>query len=128
MKCKGVLLLLFVGLVALPRPARSDNGESPAGIVMHAYALTTNEGSVHCALFASEKGFPTDPRFAAAQVQVQPRDKKATCAFRDVKAGRYAVALWHDVNNNGKVDSNWLGIPTEPVAASPVVEQVIRLD
>jgi uncharacterized protein (DUF2141 family) len=118
MKCQGVWLLLSAVFVALPRPARSDNGQLSAGIVMHAAALSTNEGSVYCALYANEKGFPTEPKYALTQIKVQPQNKKATCVFRDVKAGRYAVALWHDVNNNGKVDSNWLGIPKEPVGAS----------
>jgi len=118
MKCKAILLLLSAGFVALPRQALSDNSESSARIVMHVDALSTNRGSLHCALYANEKGFPEEPKYALAQIKVQPRDKKATCAFHDVKAGRYAVALWHDVNNDGKVDSNWLGIPTEPVGAS----------
>lgn len=118
MKCKGVTLILAGFLVALPRPALSDSGSAIAGIVMHVAPLTTNEGSVHCALYASAKGFPTEPKYALAQVTVQPHDKKADCVFRDVKEGRYAVAIWHDVNNNGKVDSNFLGIPKEPVGAS----------
>ena len=118
MKFKSVSLLLSAIFVVLPRHALSDGGQPPAGIVVHADALSTNQGSVHCALYANEKGFPTEPKYALARVKVQPRDKAATCAFLDVKAGRYAVALWHDVNNNGKVDSNWLGIPNEPVGAS----------
>ena len=27
--------------------------------------------------------------------------------------GEYAIALWHDENNDGKLNKNWLGMPTE---------------
>ncbi|MGB0176129.1 MAG: DUF2141 domain-containing protein [Owenweeksia sp.] len=27
--------------------------------------------------------------------------------------GRYAVSAFHDANNNKKLDTNWVGIPTE---------------
>lgn len=35
-----------------------------------------------------------------------------------VKFGTIAVAIMHDVNGNGEMDRNWLGIPTEPYAFS----------
>jgi len=36
----------------------------------------------------------------------------------DLPAGEYALAIFHDENNNGKLDTNWLGIPKEKVAFS----------
>ena len=32
--------------------------------------------------------------------------------------GACAVKVFHDVNNNGKLDTNWMGIPTEPYGFS----------
>lgn len=36
----------------------------------------------------------------------------------NIPFGRYAIAAYHDVNNNGKLDKNYLGIPVEPYAFS----------
>lgn len=36
----------------------------------------------------------------------------------DLPAGTYALTAIHDLNNNGIMDTNWLGIPTEPVGES----------
>lgn len=36
----------------------------------------------------------------------------------DLPAGEYALAIFHDENDNGKLDTNWLGIPKEKVAFS----------
>jgi uncharacterized protein (DUF2141 family) len=33
--------------------------------------------------------------------------------FTDLKPGAYAVIAFHDANDNGKLDENWLGKPTE---------------
>jgi len=32
--------------------------------------------------------------------------------------GNYALAVFHDENSNGELDTNWLGIPKEPVGFS----------
>ncbi len=32
--------------------------------------------------------------------------------------GTYALACFHDENGNGKLDTNWLGIPNEGMVAS----------
>jgi len=36
----------------------------------------------------------------------------------DLPHGQYAIAVYHDVNGNGKLDKNLLGIPSEPYAFS----------
>jgi uncharacterized protein (DUF2141 family) len=41
-----------------------------------------------------------------------------TTMFKDLPDGEYALSLYWDKNNNGKMDSNMLGIPTEPYAFS----------
>ena len=41
------------------------------------------------------------------------RDSQARCDFEDIPPGTYALAVVHDENFNGKLDTNFLGIPTE---------------
>jgi len=38
--------------------------------------------------------------------------------FLDLPEGEYAIAVYHDANGNGKMDSNLMGIPTEDYAFS----------
>jgi uncharacterized protein (DUF2141 family) len=35
------------------------------------------------------------------------------CDFEHVQSGTYALAVIYDENMNGKLDTNWLGIPIE---------------
>lgn len=41
-----------------------------------------------------------------------------TITFEDVSNGIYAISLFHDENSNGKLDTNFLGIPKEDTGAS----------
>lgn len=119
MKPRSYLCLLAtLCVMILPARARSEEQPTLTGIVMQVDALKTNNGFVYCDLYDKKEGFPTDPRRALARVKVQPIRNQVTCVFLNVKAGRYAVALWHDVDADQKFGSNWLGIPTEPVGAS----------
>lgn len=69
-------------------------------------------GEIGCSLYADPKGFPMDS--SAAQNQWLPADPKGvTCRFPALADGSYAVSVAHDVNGNRKVDTNFLGIPSE---------------
>ena len=44
---------------------------------------------------------------------IKIRKSQARCDFEDIPPGTYAMAVVHDENMNGKLDTNWMGIPTE---------------
>jgi len=52
----------------------------------------------------------------ARSVSIQ--DGSATCVFEDVPFGSYAVQAYQDRNGNGKLDRNFIGIPSEPYGFS----------
>ena len=71
-------------------------------------------GTVACALFESSAGFPTEYLSSATNVMViKVRKAQALCTFEDIPPGRYAIAVVHDENMNGKLDTSRFGIPTE---------------
>jgi uncharacterized protein (DUF2141 family) len=47
-----------------------------------------------------------------------PHGKELTAEVKDLEFGEYALAIYQDVNDNGKIDKNLIGIPTEPYAFS----------
>src|SRR5206468_5807070 len=51
-------------------------------------------------------------------VEVSAKDKAVIATFDHVAAGTYAVSVFHDANNNNKLDLNFLGIPKEGYGAS----------
>jgi uncharacterized protein (DUF2141 family) len=80
--------------------------------------LRNDKGQVLCALFSSANDFPKKTDKAVAHAESVISQGHASCEFRGVAAGRYAVSVFHDENSNGKLDTNFMGIPREGVGAS----------
>lgn len=84
------------------------------GIHVKILNIKNSTGVVACALFESSEGFPYEYlHFATNIMVIKIRDKQARCDFEDIPPGTYALAVVHDENMNGKLDTKWLGIPTE---------------
>lgn len=77
--------------------------------------ISTNQGTLYVALHNSEDTW-LGTRFKEATAQ--STDGIATVTFTEVPKGLYAIAVWHDENDNQIFDTNFLGIPKEPTAAS----------
>ena len=96
------------------------------GIHVKILNIRNNNGPVACALFESPDGFPTEYlHFATNIMVIKVRDKQARCDFLDVPPGTYALAVVHDENMNSKLDTNWLGVPTEGYGFSNDAEAML---
>ena len=73
------------------------------------------QGAVRVALFDAADRFLK----RALQTASAPATEGATTlALRDLAAGDYAVAVYHDANDNRKLDQNMMGIPVEAAGFS----------
>ncbi|WP_109489256.1 aldehyde dehydrogenase family protein [Occallatibacter savannae] len=77
-------------------------------------------GRVAYLLFSSANGFPQDKSKAVKHGFSDPvgQGSVQTIDLGDMPPGRYAASVYLDENENGKLDSGFLGIPKEPVGAS----------
>jgi uncharacterized protein (DUF2141 family) len=96
-----------------------------ADLVVRVGGLTAPLGSVGCSLFAGEAGFPMDNRRAEQQWLPAQADV-VVCRFKGVAPGRYAVSVGHDRNGDQRVDTNFLGMPTEQWGVSNNVRPTLR--
>jgi uncharacterized protein (DUF2141 family) len=77
-----------------------------------------NMGQVSVALYNKEEAFPKSPDKAVKILYAPIKDKKAVVVFESLPPGEYAISVFHDENKNGKMDSNFFGIPKEGIGAS----------
>ena len=104
----------FAGLMFVNLPAVAFAQSLCPGIHVKVLNIRNSTGTVACALFESPVGFPTEfLRSATNTMVIKIRKTQARCDFEDIPPGTYAIALIHDENMNGKLDTNWLGIPKE---------------
>jgi uncharacterized protein (DUF2141 family) len=80
--------------------------------------LHSDKGQMLCALFSSPEAFPKKTDKAVARLTAKIAEHQATCEFTGVAPGTYAVSVVHDENANGKLDTNFIGMPREGVGAS----------
>ena len=71
----------------------------------------TETGGLQVALYDSEAGYKTEKMFGG--VQMKAHTKPMRVVFADVPPGTYAIAAFHDKNENEELDANMLGVPTE---------------
>jgi uncharacterized protein (DUF2141 family) len=48
----------------------------------------------------------------------QARSGTVELRIRNVKPGSYAIAVFHDINGNGRLDRSFIGLPSEPYGFS----------
>ena len=107
-------IALWTALVFANLPGIAS-GKSPCpNIHVKILNIKNSTGNVACALFESSVGFPEEYlHFATNIMVVKIRDNQTYCDFNDITPGTYALAVVHDENMNGKLDTKWPGIPTE---------------
>jgi uncharacterized protein (DUF2141 family) len=93
-------------------------GASPlASLEVGATGLRSDKGLVQVCVTADAHHFPACEGDPAARKLTVPASKAASMRFEGLPSGSYAVALFHDENGNGKLDTRF-GIPTEGVGFS----------
>ena len=75
--------------------------------------ISSNKGEILIALYSTDKGFPGGKEGATRTVKANAQKGNLVIAIDDVAPGTYAIALFHDTNNDGKLNFNFLGIPKE---------------
>jgi uncharacterized protein (DUF2141 family) len=109
--CTTLALLAF-------SPLWSNAAPSDAIVRVEIASLRNAQGDVGCLIFNSPDGYPQTHAKAYKEIHAAIDGDHAVCEFKDVTPGTYAVIVFHDANQNGKLDKNFLGVPQEGYAAS----------
>ncbi len=85
--------------------------------------LRNDQGQVLICVFSADVSdrseFPDCEKGRAVRsAQARISGGKVVMTFNGLKDGVYAVAIVHDENGNGKLDTNFIGIPAEGVGVS----------
>jgi uncharacterized protein (DUF2141 family) len=111
----GVRWLVWLAVLMFMNLPAFSVAQSPCpGIRVEIQNISNSTGTVACALFESPDGFPVSYlKYATNIMVIKIRDVQARCDFLDIPPGTYALAVIHDENRNGQLDTNRLGIPKE---------------
>lgn len=111
---KRSLLLAAALALSLLVPFASSFGAGPdSGVRVVVKGLRNDLGRVGCSLFNNSDGFPREKAKQFRGMWTQKHQGVAVCDFTGVPAGTYAVTVLDDSNMNGKMDFNFIGLPTK---------------
>lgn len=80
--------------------------------------IAQTKSPIICAMFETKDGFPMKRQLAKIVVNAEFSKDSATCLFKDTPQKLIAISIIEDLNNNGKVDTTFVGFPKEPWAVS----------
>ena len=98
----------------LAMKVHAQNGK----IIVTVTNFKSQKGLVLCCLNNKEDGFPGKQNKALSCQKIDLAGSKVQFTFLNVLPGTYALAAYHDENNDGTLNTNFLGIPKEGVGVS----------
>jgi uncharacterized protein (DUF2141 family) len=108
---KSILALLLIVLTT------SAFRIETKGTLVVSLSNITKTGKINVAVYREGGEFPDDKFIVKTQ---SGECKSGVCSFQfqDIPFGEYAIAIYQDENDNGKLDTGAFGVPTEPFAFS----------
>ncbi|MGB3587696.1 MAG: DUF2141 domain-containing protein [Tunicatimonas sp.] len=103
-------MLILLAIHALLSSDILPNTTVNQELTIEILGLSSYEGQVQIAVFTVDDDFPDKGTYQKS-VPLDPANKVQ--ASFTLPEGDYAVAAYHDKNENGKLDTNMVGIPKE---------------
>ncbi len=100
---------------ALMLGASAASAEPAGDTLTLTFETGATTGTVMISVFNSEATYSDGAPVAATAL---PASGPVVAVFENLPAGDYAVKAFHDVNGNGRMDTNPFGMPVEPYAFS----------
>ena len=78
------------------------------------------EGDIKLSLDHNEKAFSDEAvsSLKSGATPINNNNNTAQITFKNIPYGEYGVKLFHDIDNDNELDTNLLGIPSEPYGIS----------
>jgi uncharacterized protein (DUF2141 family) len=114
MSSRALNLALLLTAASFGATAAEAEESSATNVIRFKTYVNNDQGVVRCGIF-TEQGWlkvPVQPALAAIHGKV------ALCIFNELPKGVYGISAFHDENKNGKLDTNFVGYPTEEYCAS----------
>lgn len=103
---------LLFAFLALPLLTFSQNT-----LNIEVVGVPASKGQIRVAVYDTSESFLSkDKVFMSGMAEA--KEGKTEVSINDVPDGEYAVVLFHDENGNRELDTNFFGIPKEPVGFS----------
>ena len=109
--------LTKVSLVEVTADAAGAPESASVQLCVNIAGVEIASGSLRLAIFSGESGFPHHQN-ALHRITVSVKESMDSILLPPLPVGDYAIAVFHDVDDNGRLNRAALGYPTEPYGFS----------
>lgn len=112
---KTSFLVFFLTVISsLNSPLKAQTGKLDLEITNIAEVA----GSVRIAVYAGEENFLESGKETLERSWAVVQEGPMKIQLEELPFGVFSVAVYHDLNNNDELDTNFMGIPNEPYGFS----------
>ncbi len=114
------LMPIFLLIILIIPSVSSFAGDKTGTLKVVVKGFENNSGKARLLLFTPDKddSFPGEQNDALKRVVIDIKNKKAVFILKNIPYGKYAISVHHDEDNDGEIDTNWIGIPNEGLGTS----------
>jgi uncharacterized protein (DUF2141 family) len=105
-----LLSFLYPELILSQEITTEVTGAEVSSFTLEISGIEKTEGEIRIAVFDSKEHYTKETIHA---VVLPVEGSSIEWSVPDLPFGEYAIAVYHDKNTNGKLDTNLLGIPKE---------------
>jgi uncharacterized protein (DUF2141 family) len=109
------LLLIAALIFSVINTTNAQEEKETLNLTVEFSGMKSDKGSLFVALYNTEATFLKE-NYKGEITKIE--DKKSIVIFKNLPKGVYAISSFHDANDNKKMDTNFLGIPKEPIGMS----------
>lgn len=115
---RSLLFCLALWAVAARAADTPDPGvQTPVRVELEGLVGAT--GAVYIAVYDNDDDWLGDEVFTSSEVDIESsRVGELVITELLLPPGQYAMTMFYDVNGNGELDTNFIGMPKEPIAMS----------
>lgn len=107
------MYLLLATLLLITTPPPADTGT----LIIEVQGIEAARGFIWIGLYDSEAHYMVKEKAIVKGYDVT-HTGTMLLEVDELPAGRWAIAIFHDIDGDGELDTNYLGIPSEPYAFS----------
>lgn len=103
--------------------------EKTATLIIKVNGFKNTDGVLHTHIFNQQLAdyFPSDSEKAFSIKSVEINKDETIIIHENLPYGTYAGTVHHDINNNNKLDKNWIGYPAEPFGLTTNPKLVLKI-
>ena len=106
------LILIFLISNNLLTAQNKQSKQKVGNLIVVVSSLKNNKGDVKIGLFNSKESYKgKKEKFKGAIIKIE--NKKVKWEVKNIPFGEYAIKAFHDEDGDDKIDTNFIGIPTE---------------